>query len=263
VAGAIQLMKLRDTHSNKLTVSRPIHRIMWESILYQVFRQTVNRPFAIDYQPDFDFCARAEKTLQGLTFPGASRADNSPIIGFPIALQTLIIEIVQQCKRPGRASAAVLQRLSSEMLHWEEIILEEGFCRDEDPWSSKSADQRAIVFHQHSTSLHILAASLLLDWVLKSHEVSEAPGTLPPTDDAWQVRRGLEILRCREAWEEWSRCYLGSWPTLIFGYAVDKPEDIALIKEDLQQRYQKLCSEEELLFLEELEYVWHLRGLSV
>ncbi|OAL28862.1 hypothetical protein AYO20_09342 [Fonsecaea nubica] len=263
VRGAIQLMKLRWTHSRRPPMPRPIHRIIWESILYQVFRRTVNRPFAVDFQPDFEFCARAQETLQSLTFPDASPADNSPVIGFPLALQKLIIEIVQVCKSPTKAEPELLDVLGREMSFWEKTILEEGHCVKEcDSWSVGTAAERARIFHQHSTSLHILAASLLLDWVSRAHEVSETTSLLPPVVDTWQVRRGLEILQCPQANEEWSRCYLGSWPTLIFGYAVDKPEDIALIRRDLRQRFHQLYSGEELLFLEELESVWRTRGVS-
>ena len=95
---------------------------------------------------------------------------------------------------------------------------------------------------------------------MSSQATSNTDSPLPHTGDSWQIRRGLEVMRCPQASEEWSRCYLGSWPTLIFGYAVEKEDDIALIRNDLKQRFQQLHSGEELLFLEELEYVWHLRG---
>ncbi|KIW62814.1 hypothetical protein PV04_10945 [Phialophora macrospora] len=263
VAGATQLMKLRTTHSRRPPMPRPIHRIMWESILYQVFRQIANRPFAMDFQLDFEFCAKALETLQSLTFPDASPTDNSPVIGYPLSLQKLIIDVGQLCKTPAKP-AADLRRLSQEMQHWESLILDEGHClREESSWSTKTPSERARLFHQHSTSLHILAGSLLLDWVMRSHGVSDIKSPLPPTGDTWQVRRGLAILRCAHANEDWSRCYLGSWPTVIFGYAVDNSEDIAIIRRDLEQRHQNLGSGEELLLLEELEYVWHLRGVTV
>src|ERR1700744_3772385 len=75
--GAIQLMKLRDVHSRRPPIPRPIHRIIWESILYQIFRQTANHPFVVDFQPDSEFCARAVDALQSQAFPDASPADNN------------------------------------------------------------------------------------------------------------------------------------------------------------------------------------------
>jgi hypothetical protein len=187
------------------------------------------------------------------------------VIGFPLSLQKFIIEIVQLCKSPLSPDPKVVRKLQGEMDYWESTILQEGHCIKEedhtDEWSTPS--ERAQVFHQHSTSLHILAASLLLDWVSRSHEVSNLAGSnLPPPGSSWQVRRAMEIMRCPQANEDWSRCYLGSWPTLIFGYAVDRPEDVALIRHDLEQRFRKRYSAEELLFIEELEAVWRTRGFE-
>ena len=247
-------------------MARPFHRIIWESILYQVFRQTVRHPFAVDFQPDFEFCARAEGILQKLTFPDASLADNSPVIGFPLSLQKFIIEIVQLCKSPAAPDLQVLRRLEDEMEYWEGTILQDGHCLKEEDGDEHWAtpDERAQILLQHSSSLHVLAASLLLDWVTTCHEVPE-DGTLslPPASDSWQVRRGMEIMRCPQASEDLSRCYLGSWPALIFGYAVDRPEDVVLIRRDLEKRYKKLYSGGELLYLDELAAVWRRRGINL
>ena len=261
--GAIQLMKLRDAHSRQPPMARPIHRIIWESLLYQAFRQTVNRPFSIEFEPDIEFCTRAEEALGSLAFPDASPADNSPVIGFPLSLQKLIIEIVRFRRSCVAPDEKTLQRLSSEVRHWESIILAEGHCLKEEPWSTRTASGRARMFHEHSTSLHVLAASLLLDWTVSPGGSIKRGGPIPARNDAWQVRRGLEILRCPQANEEWSRCFLGSWPALIFGYAVDTPEDIALIRNDLQRRADRLCSGEEVLILQELESVWRRRNTFV
>lgn len=256
-------MKLRCLYSQREPMPRPIHRIIWESILYQIFRQTVRRPFAIDFEPDVEFCARAEKTLQALTFPDLSPADNSPVIGFPLPLQRLIIEVVQLCKHGTAQEAYKLQRLSTQMRYWESTIVDEEHCTQWDkPLSKTSASERARSFHHHSTSLHILAASLLLDWATMFRWMPVTGELPPPRDDAWQVDRGLRIMQCPEASEDWSRCYLGSWPSLILGYAVNTPEHIALIRDDLEKRFQKLCSGDERIFLVELEFVWRLRGIS-
>lgn len=265
VNGAIQLMKLRCAKSQSSPLARPIHRIIWESILYQVFRQTVRHPFAVDFQPDFDFVARAEGILQALTFPDGSQADNSPVIGFPLSLQKFIIAIVQLCKRPFEPDRHGLHKLHEEMEYWEGSILQQGHCIKQEGHGSSTwtPSERARLFQQHSTSLHILAASLLLDWVSRSQEVPHKSRTnLPPPNNSWQVSRALQIMRCPQASEDWSRCYLGSWPALIFGYAVGTPENVALIRWDLEQRFRKLYSAEELEFLSELESIWRTRGIS-
>ncbi|KIW14423.1 hypothetical protein PV08_07206 [Exophiala spinifera] len=266
VNGAIQLMNVRCRNSHSSPLARPIHRILWESILYQMFRQTVRHPFTIDFQPDLDFATKAESILRSLAFPDASLADNSPVIGFPLKLQKLMLEIVQLCKTLSRPEDHVLRRLHKEMKQWETSIPDDGCCSDDDnevgiPGNRK---QRARSFYEHSTSLHILAASLLLDWVSKSTAVSDpARRHVTPCSESWQVGRALQIMRCSRAKEDWSKCYLGSWPTLVIGYAVDSPEDVALIREDLEHRYQTLYCREELSFLAELEDVWQKKGILV
>lgn len=264
VTGAVQLINLRYAQSRRPPMTRPIHRIIWESILYQMFRQTVRHPFSVNFQPDFDFCARAEDVLQSLTFPDASPADNSPVIGFPLGLQKFIIEVVQLCKSPSAPSVEVVLSLERQMEYWESTVLDDEQCIEGGHATDcATPSDRSRVFHQHSTSLHILAASLLLDWVSRSQEVAhETEQHLPPPCNSWQVQSALRIMRCPQASEDWSRCYLGSWPALIFGYAVDRPEDVALIRTDLEQRFRKMYSSEELLFLRELETVWRKRGIS-
>lgn len=119
------------------------------------------------------------------------------------------------------------------------------------------------MFHGHSISLHILAAWLLLTWVTESQQTSTLPHMdIPPPNNTWQLRQALRILSCPSASEEWSKCYLGPWPTLIFGYAVDNPDDVAVVRHDLQQRLLNLGCGDDLLLLYELEDVWHRRGID-
>jgi hypothetical protein len=180
-------------------------------------------------------------------------------------LPKFIIEIVQLCKSPYPSDAEALQRLKSEMNEWELAILEEGHCSKESDWPS-AISERCRLFNLHSMSLHVLAASLLLEWVSKAQEVSDEPprsprSPQPSAGDSWQLRRGLEILRCPHASKEWTRCFLGSWPTLIFGYAVDTPEDAAFLRGELERRFYQMYSGEEILFMDELESVWRMKGL--
>lgn len=230
-----------------------------------MFRQTVRHPFVVDFQPDLDFATKAENILRSLTFPDASPADNSPVIGFPVKLQKLIIEIVQLCKTPSRPEDRVLHRLRGEVEQWETSLPEEGCCVDEEDREAgmvRNQRPRPRSFYEHSTSLHILSASLLLDWVSKSTAVSDpANNHLTTSGKSWQIGRALQIMRCSRAKEDWSKCYLGSWPALVFGYAVDSAEDVALIRQDLEHRYQALYSGEELSYLVELEEVWQERGI--
>jgi hypothetical protein len=258
-------MKLRCSQSPRSPMARPIHRIIWESILYQLFRQTVRHPFKRDFQPDFEFCDTAAHVLGSLTFPEASLRDNSPVIGFPIELCTFIIRVVQMIRTPCKPDPDKLTSLRKEMHKWETLIIDDTDCSIGDTASHDvlTSKGRSEMFHGHSTSLHVLAASLLLTWVTQSQGTSITSAIdLPPTNNTWQLRRALRILSCPHASEEWSKCYLGPWPSLIFGFAVDNPGDAALIRHDLQQRLVNLCCGDDFLFLDELEDVWRRRGID-
>lgn len=258
-------MKLRCSQSSRSLIARPIHRIMWESILYQIFRQTVRHPFKKDFQPDFEFCETAAHVLSSPTFPDASLRDNSPVIGFPIALCTFIIRVVQISRIPCKPKTDELAELLKEMQEWEMLIIDDTQCLNGDPTSHDISTNggRSDLFHEHSMSLHILAVSLLLTWVIETQEKSASTTRdLPPTNDTWQLRKALRILTCPHASKEWTRCYLGSWPSLIFGYAVDNPEDVELVRQDMRQRLRSLYCGDDLLSLYELEDVWRRRGIN-
>ncbi|KEF54492.1 uncharacterized protein A1O9_09659 [Exophiala aquamarina CBS 119918] len=264
--GAIQLMKLRCAQSSRSPMRRPIHRIIWESILYQVFRQAVRHPFRRDFQPDLEFCDTAFQVLGSLTFPEASPRDNSPVIGIPIELFDFIMRVSQLSRIQGTPDPEELKRLGKEVKEWERMIIDETDCSNAESASHdvSTPTGRSEVFHGHSISLHVLATSLLLTWLKTSQETSARIDymNLPPTNNTWQLRRALRILSCPQASKEWSKCYLGPWPALIFGYAVDNPDDVAVVRHDLQQRLVNLRCDDDLLLLYELEEVWRRRGID-
>lgn len=258
-------MKLRCSQSSRPPMARPIHRILWESILYQTFRQTVRHPFKRDFQPDFEFCDTAAEVLRSLTFPEASLRHNSPVIGFPVELCTFIIRVVQMSRIPCKPNPDELTGLWKEMQEWETLIIDDTHCSSGDPITHdiSTVEGRSDLFHGHSMSLHILAASLLLTWVTQSQDHTVlSMGALPPINDTWQLRRALRILSCPDASKDWTRCYLGPWPSFIFGYAVDNHDDVELVRKDVQARIVNLCCGDDLLLLYELEEVWQRRGID-
>jgi hypothetical protein len=100
-----------------------------------------------------------------------------------MALQKLIIDIVQLCKSSVKTDTVALQRLLNQLQYWEGSILAGGHCSKEEPWLMKSTSKRARSFHQHSTSLDVVAAPLLLDLPVNSHEVANSNSLLPPMID--------------------------------------------------------------------------------
>lgn len=235
---------------------------MTESVLYQVFRLTAWHPCSFNFALDAEFWSQAEKTLQVLVFPDASRAANSPVLGIPLSLHKLVLSIVQFSRDPGSKDAQGLAQFKSEMKSWENMVME-----DQALTSSADADveltDSAGDPYRYTTMMYILAASLVLEWAIQSIDVQDfQPRNVHRSSNQWQFRKAMDILRCPSTCEQWTNCYLGCWPTLIFGYAVDAEDDVALIREDLQQRWNRLLSTEVLLVMDELESVWRERNIG-
>ncbi|RVX73689.1 hypothetical protein B0A52_02579 [Exophiala mesophila] len=263
--GAIQLMTLRCAQSRKAPISRPFDRIMWESILYQSFRQSVRNPFWKDYQPNDKFYQFAEEVLGSSGFSYMTDRESSPVIGFPLKLQKFIISVVRVSQSRVKPDVETLNDLESELQYWESMVIDEQVCADggHPNYLLLNSSERAEAFNQHSTSLHILATSLLLHWIKNSHDVSDQPDChLPPPIDSWQMDRALKIMTCTGSKQEWTRCYLGSWPALIFGYAASDLKSIEILRRDVQDRTTRMSSGEDLLVLDELELVWRQRGFT-
>lgn len=256
-------MTLRCAQSQKAPISRPFDRIIWESILYQSFRQSVRHPFWNDYQPNEEFCDFAEEVLSNSGFSYMTDREKSPVIGFPLKLQKFIVSVVRVSQSRVKPDRETLDGLDSELQYWESMVVDEQDCVDggHPDYLLLNSSERSEVFNQHSTSLHILATSLLLHWVKNSHNDSDQDEFhLPPPIDSWQLDRALKVMTCPEAKLGWTRCYLGSWPTLIFGYAASDLESVEILRRDVQERTARMCSGEDLLVLDELEMVWRQRG---
>lgn len=101
--------------------------------------------------------------------------------------------------------------------------------------------------------MYVLAASLILDLC---DELGSSDTQM------WQVSQGLNFLNHPQVGAAWVKCYLGSWPALVFGHAVRTVEEVAIVKRDLESRYEKLLFVEDLLYLQELESLWQRKGLS-
>jgi len=202
---------------------------------------------------DAEFWLQAEKSLQVLTYPDASLAANSPVLGIPLSLHKIILSIVQFCRDPCK-DAQRLTQLKSEMKYWESMVIE-----DKALTSSTGAGDLC----RHATMMYILSASLMLEWVPRSLDVKVfQPRNIRRSSNQWQVRKAMDILRCPSTREQWTNCYLGCWPTLIFGYAVDTKEDVALIRKDLEERWNCLQFTEVSLVMNELESVWTERNIG-
>lgn len=255
-----------DHATDQPSLRRTFDQFTAESILYHAFLLAIRRPFAPDFCIDSQFLVRIQDMLdsQMNTYPPSP--DASPILGATHMLYCFILDIINLHTSRESQGLDDKSRLRAEMRQWEAKVLNE---YDRDSLTEKS-------FHTNTLSLYILAASLLLDWVIEPSNfntpidpVGFLKGAIPTKSNEnqhfsdtyqWQIVRALSILRRPGACETWSRCYLGTWPMLIFGYAVRTNEDIMLIRHVLSHTRHRMGYGENQRILSELEGVWSARG---
>ncbi|OHF02307.1 hypothetical protein CORC01_02300 [Colletotrichum orchidophilum] len=267
VDGAMNLLKLRyEDTSSPMSMSRPLHRINTESVLYQAFLLAMRKPFAPNFHVDEQFLDRSEHVLNARNLIDILPEDFSPVLGLPLPLYRLITDLIDFLNSPKHPTDAFLTRMREEMDTWEGFVLvEDGTVNY--PWSMTS-------FHKDAVTLFVLGASLLLDYIAESStavstsatRIQRAPqNSWIPLQEAsdgprWQVNRAFEILRRPAAYETWTRCFLGAWPMLILGYSVTSFEDISLIRRVLTQMVERMGYGEIQRILDDLEGVWTFRA---
>ncbi|KAK5289003.1 hypothetical protein LTR55_010249 [Exophiala xenobiotica] len=186
VAGAMHLLKLRYSSNNassSLSMTRPFDRITAESVLYQAFLLSMRRPFAVDFQIDHHFLASTEHILESPTFQDASSAANSPVLGVPLPLYRLILDVIHLGNSPHGVDAQTFSKLKREMKYWETVAIEvDDDCRiSQSPASTlcpPSPPHQHPHPHPEALALYVLAGSLLLDWMVDFPE----PGSTSDVD---------------------------------------------------------------------------------
>ncbi|KAK1658900.1 hypothetical protein BDP55DRAFT_593273 [Colletotrichum godetiae] len=267
VDGAMNLLKLRyeDTGS-PMSMSRPLHRINTESVLYQAFLLAMRRPFAPNFHVDEQFLDRSEHVLNARKLIDILSEDDSPVLGLPLPLYRLITDLIDFLNSPKHPTEAFLTRMREEIDTWEGFVLVEDTAADYPPSLTS--------FHKDAATLFVLGASLLLDYISESSSslsplatqgpkishLSWSPSQETSNIPRWQVQRAFEILRRPAAYETWTRCFLGAWPMLILGYSVTLPEDISLIRRVLNQMVERMGYGEIQRILDDLEAVWTVRA---
>ncbi|KAJ3534133.1 hypothetical protein NM208_g1039 [Fusarium decemcellulare] len=233
VSGAVKLLDLLcQDGPSPISMTQGFNRIIVESILYQAFLLSTRRPFAPYFHVDTQFITRAE----GLLVPRSNRdplyATSSPVLGIPISLYRLQMSIINFHNSPTEQSPERLALFRSEMNYWEALIL------------PRDAPRLTSIFAAHTFDLVILATSLLLDLVSESFTYQLPIELLSISTNTqrsrWQVDLCLGILRQPQDVDKWTRCFLGAWPLLILGYAVNSEEDMAVIQRTLGQMRRRI-----------------------
>jgi hypothetical protein len=265
---AMRVMTLR-CFEKPITILRPFDHLALESVLYQIFLTTTvlwSDPSPLT-EFDLRFWLKAEDFLaKTVMFPNKPHSLNSPVLGVPVALYRLAIQAKQACQSPRSCSSSEMERLRAETEGWEACVL------GSQPLESTVNEDvfgRQQSYYDGATHLYILIVSLLLEQATRTPgnvEESEFPTTRLPeaiSQDTWQIRKALRILRGFELDHSWSSCYVGSWPVYTIGFFLNEGEDIRLVRNEMDRRWASTKFMQIPRFRNDLEAIWNARRPSL
>ncbi|KAF7563531.1 hypothetical protein G7046_g570 [Stylonectria norvegica] len=260
LTAASSILALR-LFSRPLSISRLFDRLAVESVLYQIFLVTTglwSDPVGTNYFYDKDFWARAEKLLErSKLFPDSSTSLNSPVLGVPVSLFRLTLSLRQMCRNQGPQDRAVLEQLKAEVEVWEAALLCDQHLKFPTETGRLSYQER---YYRDAGYLYAIIASMLLEQLERDDRVADpAPQT---SGNSWQVRKAVQILRGQQADSGWALCFIGNWPVYTLGFFLSDPDDLELIRADLQRRWDLSSFSQISRFSRDLENTWFARGLS-
>ncbi|EXJ85680.1 hypothetical protein A1O1_06046 [Capronia coronata CBS 617.96] len=258
VNAAIRILTLRLLRRPQ-SISRPFDRLAVESVLYQIFLVTTGSwsdPIELDYSFDVDFWLQAEKLLANSTlFPDRSMSFNSPVLGIPFTLFRLTLETKHLYQTPSPPDPRIRARFMSKLENWEGIVLSD---QDLDCLGPNEKPNCAYQIYKDAAYLYILNTSMLVQQLCGAESIRGPPRAHP--SESWQVNKASQILRDHQNDEAWARCFIGNWPVYTLGFFMSTPEDIALVRNDLQRRWDLMKFSQVFRFRRDLEVTWAKRG---
>ena len=245
-------------------INRPFDRLAVESVLYQIFHVTMGSwsdPSERDYHFDPEFWLRAEKLLaQSVLFPAPSVSTNSPVLGLPLALFKLVLSIKQLWRSPIRHDGETLDELKVELDEWERVVVFE----DQNTNLLSAMEELSYSDHllyEDATRLYVLVSSLLIKQLYDDSNPGAVKLHHPAPKDSWQVAKAVDVLRRHQDDDDWARCYIGNWPVYSLGFFANSPEDISVIRNDMQRRWDLMRSCQLERFRNDVEATWAERGI--
>ncbi|EAT81451.2 hypothetical protein SNOG_10952 [Parastagonospora nodorum SN15] len=246
----------------------PFDHLALESVLYQSFLTTTVLWSDQHPQTEFDllFWRKAEHFLkQNTMFPEQPDSLNSPVLGVPVALFRLAIQAKQAYQLPGSCSSSELAQLRAEIEDWEAFVLGNGPVGVS---NDINAFHRQQLYYDGATHLYVLIISLLLEQAnAKSAPADQQdlqnarlPQALPKS--TWQIQKALEVLHTFELDDDWSSCYIGTWPVYTMGFFLSEVKDIGLIRGEMDRRWRITNNMQIPRFRGDLEAAWLARGRS-
>jgi hypothetical protein len=260
---AMRILTLR-FFTSAISIQRPFDRLALESVLYQIF--LTNTGLWSDQNPltnfDLDFWLRAEAMLErSVIIPGGVNSLNSPVLGVPVALFRLAIRAKNIYQNRERQSFSALSKHREEVAVWEAIIL--GNQKIDSP-TGGDLSSRQQGYCESASYLYVLIVSILLGQTsVCSSTLERIPPLDPAPHDSWQIRKALGILQKLKDDDNWSGCYIGNWCVYTLGYLLSDPEDIQIVRNEMERRWKNTRFTQIVRFHDDLENVWALRGESL
>ncbi|KAH7396298.1 hypothetical protein BKA66DRAFT_454846 [Pyrenochaeta sp. MPI-SDFR-AT-0127] len=270
LSAAMNLLTLRLSES-PLKISRPFDRLALESVLYQVFLGSTGLwSDSVPYHSfDLQFWLQTELLLeQSILFPGHSYTLNSPVLGIPVPLYRLAIQVKNMYQNPLEYDLQAMEDLRNEVEAWEATVLcNRGF----DCLAESETLAPCHVYYQSTSYLFALIFSLLLDQMSSLHSLGASsfgeamtrkqqlrtPYASP--SNSWQIQKAIQILEKHQDDDQWANCFIGTWPVYTLGFFLEEMEHIHLIRKDLNRRWELTRFMQAPRFLEDLETIWSSR----
>lgn len=270
----MNLLALR-LSAGPLQISRPFDRLAVESVLYQVFLgcTALWSDEAAYHSFDPQFWHQTESLLENsILFPGFSNILNSPVLGVPVSLFRLAIQVKNMYQNPKAYNFRALNDLRSEVEVWEATVL----CdREIDSLAENETSAPYQVYYKSISYLFALIFSLLLEHIsscpaldmpmLNEYTTKKPQVRTPPTlpSDSWQVQKAMQILLKHRGDDQWAGCFIGTWPVYTLGFFLGEMDHIEIIRQDLNRRWESTRFIQVARFLEDLEATWSSRfGIS-
>lgn len=247
--------------STPAAISRPFDRLVLESVLFSMFLVSIGL-WSNEYNPNntFDpaFWLRAEQLLNEMNiFPTPSPGANSPVIGVPVGLLKLLLLVRQLRHDLLIADVHMLRDLNLEVMSWERSIL---CASDLEGSEVDEPEDLQSQITRDSSALFVIIASILTEQILTGDSNTTAPSVRHA--DCWKLRHATKILRKYQDNETWSRFFTSSVTVYTIGFFMTRNEDINLVRQDLQRRWDLTKFGFILRYRSDLEATWARRGFE-
>lgn len=236
-------------------------RLLLESVLNAMFTVSLGLwSEAFDPEDAFQlsFWLQAEQLLNDTeTSPAPPPGLRNPVVGIPVALMKLILLIRQlRCDLNG-TDVSTIRDLKREVVGWEASITYSHVV-------DRSDDDELGVPHlqmaRDAASLFIVCASVLTEQLLLGNSDTNTP--LPHDPDSWQLRLARSLLEKYSDNVIWSRFFNITMAVYTLGFFMARDQDINLIRQDLQRRWDQTNFGFTLRYRNDLETTWALRGIG-